>query len=168
MKSVNFDHLIFDAADYSLSEASEALNNFNCIQLKRAVDTDLIALELKKFLRESIDGATSSNHLKLNYDLNESSGQIRHNLIAALRSDALFALLSKHFNQEIFSLSHYCGSGFRLVKRTVPVSDELIEKDIAAEPWHQDSRACRPEQFGPMLIVWILLSPQSAGSGLAP
>jgi hypothetical protein len=163
-----FDHLIFDARKDCVQNAVHALEAFSCFQLKHAIDVDFLRNEYETIAalgRRFGSGLPPYQHM---YRVLDAPDNPEFPLLKLVRSEPLYSILAGHFGSpDLITATHYA-SNLRLVK-SIQVDEVLARNEPqSAEPYHQDSRCCPLKTFGPMIIVWVLLSPSKSGVDFAP
>ena len=163
-----FNHLIFDAGEQHIQSAIRALTEYNCIQVKKAVDVDFLRTELAtiKSIGRRIGSALPPYELL--YRLVDTPDRPEFPFYNVLQSEPLRSIISGHFGTDDIVASTHHASSLRCV-RSDPIEGYIGGRDEKkAEPFHQDSRCCAPDIYGKMIIVWLLMAPAKSGEGLAP
>jgi len=164
MTQSEFDHLIFDFSPDNLDaetvvQACDTLKQFNCIHLKKALDTDHLANLITEFqtIGKSVGLVSPPNgHL---YSAVSNAGGLNLPFFNLLREEPLFSLLTANLACEELTIPLF-SSAFRTITATPNLHRTGQETDVSRLAYHQDSRACDPEIWGDMAIAWIPLIPR--------
>jgi len=166
--SANFRHLIFDARSANVPDAIAALKTHKCIQLKNAIDPAFLRQERRRIFAQARTNGSLQPPRCLYYPINDSNTPISYPLINLLRSKPLFPIVAGALDTQELSLPALYCSALRHVSNVSPDENGHFLAEPMAEPFHQDSRCCPLDTYGPMMIVWLLLSPDLAGADVAP
>lgn len=171
-----FDHLIFNAEAFEAEEAIAALREHNCIQLKNAINTQMIRAEREVVLplKAKVDKPLPSTELTLFYRLGQNPFDIALPFVNVLTQTPLFDIASGYLVSNEICLPAFYYSQLRHVKRPAETAGpaqtqpDILPPYPGGLPYHQDGAALDPIVHGEVLIIWFLISPEQIGDGHAP
>ncbi len=148
---VNFDHLVFDAHALDTRQAARTLNEFKCIQIKGALDTERLEPIRRRALASRLAKWGAGQPLAI---LETEGTRPSFEIVRAFRRSPATKVLRRYFASDTLLLTAQ-HSRYRQVR---------MEADYEQLPFHQDGSAL-PEI--PNVTCSALIYPDVAGEQVA-